>query len=126
MQMIIIAFLIRVLVSLLLRMMFGLSSVGGGQTDINWLTDAPSLVFMKIAGGNFLEYVLAALVYFPITEFFEGGSHRQRSPEHVLFLYCFHCFPVCKEQNLGLFIIWISSVIVPFLSVYSTGDSFTL
>lgn len=64
-----IAFIIRLIISVILRGVYDLPSVGGGATDINWLTDAPSDVLFKIAGGNFLKYVLSALVYFPITEF---------------------------------------------------------
>lgn len=63
------AFFVRIIVSFVLRITYNLSSVGGGATEITWLTDPISLVLLKFFGINFLNYFLSSLVYFPITEF---------------------------------------------------------
>lgn len=63
------AVIIRFGVSAVLCWIWNLSPVTGGNTEIHWLTGSFASVLMHLVKINVMQYVFAALIYLPITEF---------------------------------------------------------
>ena len=109
------ALVIRMAISFGIRFLYGLEGVSGGATDINWFSDTPQLVLMKIAGGFFLKYVLASLVYYPIAIFLISL---------IAFLF-FIFFRSYKDKKYSLFVYGILFVASLFALAILQGNTLT-
>lgn len=63
------AIIIRFGVSAVLCWIWDLTPVTGGDTEIHWLSGSFASVLVHFFKINIMQYVFAALIYFPITEF---------------------------------------------------------